>query len=212
MISETIRIADLYECLTLNFQTKDAERLQKKLLRHHSYDDNQYDDTYIELIVGCYLRTKGLDVRYGKKISGKTPDWSVYDENNVLTGLVEVTHLRPDKETDEKTFCSKDKRPLIITNWNSEKNDSRLLEKCMEKAERYKDVVEAEDVYYLIAVFIDGKLLYFDDEIEPIVEDVFNSQKFLDGILIIDEQNYSTYRFRLWSNPNKYKTNFLTFS
>jgi len=206
MITETVRFTDLSECLKSCFEVKDAVRLQK-ILSHHD-KDGQYDDTFIELIVGCYLRMNGLDVRCAHKIDGKTPDWSVYNTNNNLIGLIEISHLKIDQETDTKTICGTDERPLIYTYWINEKNNLRLVDKLHKKAKQYKDVVEDNDIYFMIAVFIDSKLYFFEDELEPIVTEFFMSHGFVDEILIVDEQNYFHFRFRLWSNPRKQNSDF----
>jgi len=199
---DTRKLVD--ECLTF-FPQRETKKIIRKLKEYENKE--QYDDFLIEVIIGCHLRKLGFDARYNLEVEGKEPDWIIYGEEQIINGVVEVKHIRIDKTTDEETKVRDKQKSQIITYWMDDKKDNsiRLIDKLNEKASCYKQLINKLEVPYLIVMYIDAKLEFYDDEIEALLNNkengYFHKNKFVSGVYIIQEISKFQFDYRFWKNP-----------
>jgi len=89
-------------CITECFQhlhSSDVRRYKKEF-QSQPHDQDQVLHTFRELLFGSYLARNGWRVRAYQKIDGKTPDWSVFSDNDDLRGIIDVVNLDADKSTE----------------------------------------------------------------------------------------------------------------
>jgi hypothetical protein len=187
----------------------------KKLMRNLKKYQNspQYDDFFVEIIIGLYLRQLGLNAKPGIEIQNLTPDWVIFDDNQKIIGIVEVAHLHIDyqnnQEINNQVEEKKGDEPFIISYWMDGYVDNliRLIKKISKKATQYKHLSIQENIPLVIATYINAYLTFFDDEIEGLL---YNRDKnfyldfdFVDGVVIIHEVEKFIFDIKYWGNPNK---------
>src|SRR3989304_7921939 len=67
--------------------------------RNLPQDSDQMMHTLRELVLGAYLASTGIAVRYQAPIDGKTPDWSLFKEGRPA-GYIDLLNFHIDKETE----------------------------------------------------------------------------------------------------------------
>ena len=186
------------------------EKLSKKI----NNPQNTRDDFYAELIIGGIMGYLGLNIEYELDLLGKTPDWTILDNNQNIFGIIECSQLHIDHETDKKTSINDSAKPVVMGYWMDEErnNSDRLFEKLSDKARKYKNVVKKENICYIIAIYINGKLEFFEDEIRLLLYDdsgFFNEFSEVDGVIIVSEIGNYIFKFQYWCKPMYTSTDML---
>jgi hypothetical protein len=159
--------------------------------------------TFRELILGAYLASSGLNVRYDYPVDSSTPDWCILDEISKLRGIVELTNLHTKQSIEneiKQAFQAKDSwadwMPL---------NDNRLYQSIWNKAQVYKSLVERHCVPYVIAVFGDFFAAVDIDELHPCLNDsgtgLFGLYPTISGVLFFEEEA-GRYHFKYFPNSH----------
>lgn len=112
----------------------DVPKFVKKFRTQYS-DDNQVMHTFRELVLGAYLASRGLNVRYDHKVDSKRPDWCILDQWSALRAIVELTNFHAPKVTEDSI-----KSQLQISGfwvgWQ-EPNNYRLYRRIAQKSVEY---------------------------------------------------------------------------
>ncbi len=177
--------------------------------------DNR-EDFYAELIIGGIMGYLELTLEYEPDLLGKTPDWAILDDKENIIAIVECSQIHIDYETDKKTMVGDYKKPTIIGYWMDEEsnNTDRLFEKLAEKANKYKKIVKKLQIGYIIAIYINAKLEFFDDEIRSLLYGdplFFNEFPEVNGVIVVSESGKGNYVFKwqYWCKPMYLNTNIL---
>lgn len=184
----------------LFLSNENYEKINKKI----KHNKQTGDDLYTEIIIGAILGYLGLIINYEPTLMGKTPDWTVLDKEQNIIGIVECTQLYIDYTTEKKTSFSDCDKPSVVVYWiDGERNNTdRLYEKLSEKASKYRKLVKKEKIEYIIAVYINAKLVFFNDEIKPLLYDdcgFFNEFPDVDGVIFVSEIGSYIFKFQYWN-------------
>jgi len=75
----------IYRCFGCICAEDECKFVRK--FRQQPHNEAQILHTYRELVLGAYLASNGLKVRYDYKVDTKTPDWAILDEKSRLMGI-----------------------------------------------------------------------------------------------------------------------------
>jgi len=193
------------------FPDSDFKKLMRKLKNYQN--SPQYDDFFVEIVVGLYLRKLGLNAKQDIQIQNFTPDWVIFDDGKKIKGIIEVAHLHIDHQTvqeiKEQEEKNNDNEPFVVSYWmdGNRDNSKRLINKLSKKAKKYKELSKQENVPLFIATFINAKITFYNDEIEDLLyndkNSFFSLFDFVDGILVIHEVGNYIFDIRYWGDPNR---------
>jgi len=192
----------IYACLDV-INIDDHKKIVKKF-QDKKMNLDQLMNLFRELLVGAYLQTKQLNVRYDKKLQSKTPDWAIYDENNNLAGIVEVATFNIDMTSLNHIKEQLETRGRVVY-WQGENKDNHLrIQQSIEtKTTKYKELTDILKVPYIVSIFISFEIEFDDDEIEEILYNkssgIFTHHKNISGVLIFSD-NQNVYKFKYFKN------------
>ena len=159
--------------------------------------------TFRELVLGAYLASSGLNVRYEYRVGTHTPDWCVLDESSSLKAIVELTNFHLDKVTEDD-ITAKLQTTGIGLQWQAP-NDDRLYHAIQRKADKYKAVAESFSVPYAVAVFGEFNAAVNLDELNQCLfhreTGLFGLYPVVAGVLFFEGQS-GRYSFKYIPNPN----------
>jgi len=179
---------------------EDERRFVSKF-RQQPHNEAQILHTYRELVLGAYLASKGLKVRYGYKVDTKTPDWAILDDKSMLMGIIELVNFHTDRETENAIEVQLQSEG----HWDGCLNDNhyRLYGAIQRKATIYKPLVEKRRIPYVIAVFGDFLAAITRDEIERCLfceeSGLFGVYPVISGLLYFEHSG--SYEFHYIWNP-----------
>lgn len=157
---------------------------------------------YRELLFGAHLRRNGADWRYERSINGKTPDWSLYDENSRLMEIVDVLTLHQRKEKESKISTSL-RSSGIYSGWIGIPAD-HIHRKFSDKAGQYSELVEQTGIPYVLGVFGEFAASLSPDEIQRVLylqhDGWFKTFPKVSGVIYFMEKNFC-YEFSYFPNP-----------
>ncbi len=139
----------IYRCFE-HIVDEDARRFVKKF-REQLADNEQVMHTFRELLVGGFLASNAVRVRYDHVLDGTTPDWVMVAGDGELRGVVELVNFHPARAIDDQI----QQRRASGRAWVGRvgPHGRRLYDRIREKGAKYKPLVERAGVPYVIAVF-----------------------------------------------------------
>ncbi len=192
--------AAIYRCF--EYISKEDARAFLRRFREQPHDQDQVMHTFRELLLGGYLASNGLRIRYDQTVCGKTPDWSVLDENGLLYCIVELVNFHVDKATEDE----------IKQHWRAKATrcgpigaqSDRLYARIREKASGYKGLVERARVAYVIALFGEFTADVDEEEVRQCLYDeeggLFSLYPEVSGVVFFLESS-GLYSFEYMANP-----------
>jgi len=199
--------ANIYRCLKV-IRVEDQQKFVKKI-QTGAIKDDQMSHLYRELLVGAYLQSKNMNVRYDQRILLKTPDWSIYDNSDKLIGIVEVTSINMDLKT-MNYIDNQLSNNMTASYWRdgTKDNPRRLYQSIENKTTKYKEIINSLNIFFIVSVLISFKMNFHEDEIEEILYNkqsgIFIQYNHLSGVLIYYDSN-DIYNFKYY--VNKYSNN-----
>ncbi|MGA2703913.1 MAG: hypothetical protein ABSH35_22795 [Isosphaeraceae bacterium] len=176
--------AKIKRCFEL-ISEEDASKFERRFANLPKVDDTNDErlHAFRELIIGAYLVTQGFRVQHSRPIEGKTPDWSILGDEDVLDALVEVVtfHRGVGKTTD------------------------RLYATIQGKFSTYKDLADRHEIPYVVGIHVDFEHTVDDDEIDDCL---FNDQYGLFALYpevrgaIFCVVDVASYPIRYYRNPD----------
>jgi len=187
-----------------------CKRDEDSLLKNfQTQNPDQAMHTFTELVMGAYLSSKGLRVRYDREIDDKRPDWSILEaEGESITGIVELTNFHIDKATNDdmgQQMCMRQ----AATYWSAQikdKNLNRLYHVIRNKSTAYKSLIDKRQVPFVVGVVLEFRLsTEFEDVLKCILNHeqygLFCMYKHLSGVLYFREVA-GQYSFEYAGNQN----------
>lgn len=174
----------------------------KKEFKSYSGSDFQSLHVFRELILGAYLISNGIAVRYNYKIFNKKPDWSIINENSsTCKGIIELVNLDIDQKTNDYIEKQRIKNEIAVY-WTGI-NKKRLYERLQSKATIYKDLLKNFAGPYVISVFVDFRLHFDMEEVNHLLNNnsngLFQMYNTLSGVLYFCDSN-GKYFFNYFEN------------
>ena len=192
----------IYKCF--EYLCEDDVRKFIKKFREQPHNGEQIMHTFKELILGAFLASNDLRVRFDCKVNGKTPDWCIIDNYLSIIGIIELINFHIDRET-EKAMLSKIEKSKIWVGW-LKPNNARLYQKILEKADIYNTIITSKQIPYVVSVIGDFKAaLSFDEVNECVFKEhggLFHSRPILSGVLFFEESGGDRYSFNYIQNPH----------
>jgi len=179
----------------------------RKKLREQPHDSDQIMHTFRELILGAYLCSSGVKVRYEYTVESKTPDWCILDDNSMVKGIIELINFHIDKTTEDDISEQMRNAGLAIY-WRDKHRDNvdRLYHCMWDKIQVYRAVVEELRIPYVIAIFGEFSVAVdFKDDLWTCLNDkefgLFQQYPELSGALYFEE-NSGKYLFEYAYNSS----------
>jgi hypothetical protein len=141
----------IYRCFE-HVEEEDAARFVKKF-HDQQNDDKQALHTFRELILGSFMRINNIDAHYEKMIDGLLPEWSVYDENNKLSAIVELMNFHLDAHLERS--LRQQKADIGMAFWIQKNHSPRLLFKIEEKVQKYRALARENALAFILAIYGD---------------------------------------------------------
>lgn len=194
----------IYRCFDLIDQS-DADAFAKQF-RDQPHDGNQVRHTFRELLLGTFLNSVGIPVRYSWPIDGKTPDWARIEPDSTVTALVELVNFHAPHHIER----SIEERSAAGQVWVSRVPDhsERLISRFDEKAAAYRDIVVRRAIPYVIAVFAEFESILEIGDVENALtyggNDWFAANPAVSGVIQFEEHS-GTYSFQFIPNPHAIK-------
>lgn len=181
------RINDtIYECFDCIHET-DIQRFTNKFRRVRK-DEQQALHTFRELVVGAYLCSNGFEARYEHCIDGKTPDWSLF-ENETVNSIVELVNFHTDR-LKEKEIESTLRNEPTWCGW-MDSNVKRPYSSLSDKAAVYKRFVSEHQIGYVVSIYGDFFADVEPDELQECLQGesgLFECYPEVGGVLSFEEQ------------------------
>jgi len=181
---------------------KDVLQFVKKF-GEQPHGQEQVMHTFRELILGAFLASNGLVVRYDYRVGRKTPDWCIFDDKSSLLGITELINFNIDKRAE----IAQNRQIEAGRMWWGyvKPNNPRLYQRIGEKADLYCALVTKYNVPYVVSVFSDFRAVAKIDEVRQcLFEDhggLFNLCPRLSGVLFFEELS-GQYCFEYIRNPH----------
>jgi hypothetical protein len=193
--------AAIYRCF--EYIPEEDEKAFVKKFGEQPHDQDQVMHTFRELILGAFLGFQGYTVRYDQSLGGKTPDWSILDENRTLRCIVELVNFHTERATEDEI-----KRHLRARNmwcgWTGP-HANRLYDRLWEKASKYTQLAEQMGVAYVIALFSEFNANIELAEVQDCLSDkekgLFSLYPSVSGLLFFEESS-GRYPFTYIRNPD----------
>jgi len=186
--------------------SEDDRRRFTRQFRILPQESDQIMHTLRELVLGAYLASTGLDVRYHCLIAGRTPDWCILDEKGIPVTFVELTNFHID-ETTELDIEAQRRAKRIAVVWRDANKDNvtRLYHLVCRKAQECAALAVSAGIPYAIALFGDFRAaLDFADDVSPCLFDsdsgVFMKYPEVSGMLYFEEAS-GRYLFKYAASP-----------
>ena len=182
-----------------------AEEDKRKFLkRFRSEAGEQAAHTFRELVLGIFLLKNGFLARYEVLIEGKTPDWTLYGDNNEVLAVVDQLTFHQAREVNDEINQAVSAGSLWC-GWLPD-NVSRLYQKVVAKAETYEKLVNQLAASSIVSVFGDTNAVVEPDELEEVLTKaydggVFTHAPWLSGVVYFQEAG-GVYDFKYLSNPS----------
>ena len=173
-----------------------------KKFRVQPHNEDQVMHTFRELILGAFLSMNGLKVRYEFKIDSKSPDWCILNDDESLSGIIELINFHIDRatETSQKQVIESGR---VWCDW-MKPNNARLYQKIEEKINIYDALIKKYKVPYIISVFGDFTAFIEMDVLHQcLFQDhggIFNQYTIISGVLFFEE-SLGRYHFNYIANP-----------
>jgi len=191
----------IYRCFD-HISEQDAHKFVRKF-KDQLTDNTQVMHTFRELVLGAYLGSIGLNVRYEHQVDKKTPDWCILSGSSALFAIVELVNFHVDKVTQDRI-----ERQLENTGFHigwQQPNDFRLYDVIRRKANLYRELVKVRGIPYIVAVFGEFWASVNLDELHSCLygssSSIFARNQDMSGVLFFEEQS-GRYRFTYLPNPN----------
>lgn len=192
----------VYRCF--EHLTKEDQAKFVKRFRNESNDGWQATHTYRELILGCYLCSKGYPVRYGVKLDTQTPDWAILDANQDIKAIIELASFHAPKEEEDR-FWKNSITEATGPGWRTD-NTNRLYSKIREKIAHYNVLSTNRNLAIIMAIFEQPPAEIQTNELEECLSEkdtgLFELYPNFSGVLLFREGYGDSY-------PNHYKFEYL---
>ena len=132
--------------------------------------------TFRELVLGAFLSSNHLKVRYDHNVAGRTPDWVIVSGDAVPRCIVELVNFHIDAATQAR-ITSQMTEQGVATYFI--RNDERLYASLWNKASKYKALAEEHNLAYVVAVF---GAFDADVEVRDVRKCLFEEEKGLFGL------------------------------
>ena len=129
----------------------------------------------------------------------------MFDSNETVNGVVECTSFHIDRAT-EIEIVRELQENKVVAYWQDGNKDNveRLYHSILRKATTYKSLTHKLNIPYVIAVYIDFKLVVDSDEIKSCLYDeetgIFQIYPNISGVLLFSD-NSGQYKFSYFENP-----------
>lgn len=197
---------DIYHCF--NYISENDQRRFVNKFRSQHLDSKQMIHTFMELILGAYLSSKGFEVVYEYRVVSKTPDWCIFDKESAVIGIVELVNFHRDEDTKneiDRQMQAKGHAIFWLSPDNLPKNIDRLYEGIKEKMVKYLDLAQGLRVPYVVAVYPDWQAGVNFEKLLPCLHNsedgLFQMYPGVSGVLY-SEGNLERCSFRYEQNPN----------
>ncbi len=195
--------------LCFKYISEEDAKLFTRKFSQQSNDSVQIKHTLRELILGAYISSQGYRVKAEFNYYGKTPDWCIMDDKKNIISIIELTNFHIDKGTENIINHNlKNKKPTWYWRDGNKDNIKRLYQNFCNKAQVYRQLVKADCLPYIIAVFIDSLCLIDSDELKSILYNnntgLFNLYPEITSVIVFNKGN-GTYLFNNYYNPNELK-------
>ena len=193
--------AKIYRCFEL-IHEKDAA-VFVKLFRDLPHDGNQVLHTFRELLLGAFLNSVGVPVRYSQTIDGRTPDWARIAPEGTVTALVELVNFHAPHLIER----SIEEHSAAGQVWVSRVPDhsERLISRLDDKSATYREIVTRREMPYVIGVFAGFESILELRDVEAALQaagaDWFLANSHVSGIIHFEEHS-GTYSFQYLANPH----------
>jgi len=197
----------LNSMIHLCFEYISMEDKQRFVLefRRLSPASSQILHTFRELVLGAYLASTGIAVRYQSRIEGRTPDWSLLKDGR-LAGYVDLINFHIDRKTETQIEEQHQAR-RVAAYWRDENKDNaaRLYQALQKKAQHYSQLAAVTGLPWAIALFPEflSAVDFADDVLPSLVNPdsgIFPSYPSVSGLLYFEEAS-GTYFFNYTPNP-----------
>lgn len=157
--------------------------------------------TVRELLLGVFFKQSGMAPRHEFVIEGKTPDWTLFESENVIAIADQITLHQTQILNDEINSSLRNGQGWV--GWVPDSTE-RLYQKVLEKAEKYADLVASLSKPYAVSAFIDVNVALEPDEVANALKvmhggGVFASCPHLSGVLVSSER-WGKYLFQYTAN------------
>jgi len=133
------------------FELIDPADVKTFVRKFQSERGEQRFHTFRELVVGSHLWTNGIHARYGQKVLGKTPDWTIYGADSQPRELVDVVSLHQRRETETEMVGTLS-TGAVWAGWVTIPPD-HLYAKIEQKANSYAGLVDSLRKPYTVFLF-----------------------------------------------------------
>lgn len=151
--------------------------------------DKQRFHAFRELLVGAHLRANGLEVRYERKMLGKTPDWTLLVAGDAVE-LIDVATIHQRKALDAeigRTLAA----GLIWSGWPGIPSE-HIYGKVDAKAGAYAELAASVGVAYTIFLHGEFTACLDADDIKKVLladDGVFATRPHLSGVGFFTHRN-----------------------
>jgi len=194
--------------LSFKYISEEDQHKFVKKFRDQPHDSDQIMHTFRELVLGAYLSSRGFRVRHDYAVEKKTPDWSIFDEQQIIMGIVELTNFHIDRLTEIKIKKRMAAEQMAVV-WRDENKDNveRLYHCIWQKVDTYRVLIDKQRLPYVIAVFGEFNASIDFEEVEYCLLDkkigLFKPYPDLSGVLYFQEK-FGRYFFNYAQNPHAF--------
>jgi hypothetical protein len=158
--------------------------------------------TYRELLVGAHIRDQGFNVRYEQDVYEKTPDWSLFSEDEKLLEVIDVVtlHQRNEKEREinNSIRCTN-----MWTGWITIPPE-HIYRKLDDKAGQYASLADQALIPYVVALYGEFIASLSPEEIAYVLNAYeggwFKTRPEVAGVIYFREHLFR-FEFTCFSNP-----------
>jgi hypothetical protein len=170
----------IYECLQY-FEGDDRAAIEEKLREDaRAKDTNTFLHTFRELIFGSYLARRGCRVRPYIKYGKYDPDWSAFDGHGNLMALMDVMTFHPPKVMESQIHKELSESRTARINLDGPylgKLSTKFFGNLQGKCTCYTELVQSEEVPYLVACFFSFDSWYDEESNEMIQDNLFSASE-----------------------------------
>jgi hypothetical protein len=191
--------------------SEEDQRKFVKNFKNQPHDEKQVWHTFRELVMGAFLSSKSFKVKYERKFGKQTPDWCILDESSNIKCIIDLFTHHIDNET-EKDIEAKRKAGIMIIGYKPDKNDpykNRLYEHIQFKANKYKELVEQNNVPYVVALYSDFISAVDNEDVQSLLcgkDGLFSQYPWMSGVLFFESISGDKYSFTYIANPSSIRS------
>jgi hypothetical protein len=185
------------------FEDIDASDVLQFVKKFKSERNEQRFHTFRELIIGSQFRKQGLNLRYGQRLRGKTPDWVLIDNTQQVCELLDVVSLHQRREV-EADMMSSVSAGQVWSGWITIPPD-HIYSKIEQKANAYAALAAGLKKPYVVCLFGEFTASVDPDEVEHVLYHhhggAFSRLPTLSGVVYFVESSGS-YHYSYYPNHN----------